>query len=369
MEKGNTSASEPAVPTLRPSPVPGSASQPNALESTATEIGATETVVPVLERTITTEMPEHLIQTDEDGDDPTEEGKRGTRSVPVREEVETDAETQRGMKRLKDPLYRQAKRNLWYQWASYTGRTTAKEDCYVCSRARESILLVTNTQYSWKNCENTKSEWIQYMSGPQSKFEIDVELDLSPLCEAECIQMLGSKEYYNSTLMNGLVYIDLKDLKSPIKKVGDRCAMLDVRVEKDLRPVPSGTELEIVGTFECFEKEGSRDVGKLRRSLCDTIWELTPKRNGGCVPSEPNSRRESALALKKGNQTRPAPKVCPYHYATQAVADQFWLCGGEILLSALPLDWHGRCARVQAIQPVVIIPGREVEAPSGSRTR
>ncbi|KAM7390866.1 hypothetical protein PAMA_008860 [Pampus argenteus] len=203
-------------------------------------------------------MPENLVQTDKDGDDTTEEGKRGT---------------------------------------------------------RDSILLVTNTQYSWKNCENTKSEWIQYLSGPQSKFEIDIELDLSPLY--------------------------LKDLKSAIKKVGDRCAMLDVREEKDLRPVPSGTELEIVETFECFEKEESRDVGKLRRSLCDTIWELTPKRNGGCVPSKPNSRRESALALKKGNQTRPAPKVC--HYATQAVADQFWLCVGEILLSALPLDWHGRC--------------------------
>ena len=105
------------------------------------------------------------------------------------------------------------------------------------------------------------------MSAPVGEFDINSEIDLSPLCEAEFIQMLGSKEYFNDTMMGRLVYIELKDLLSPIKKVGDRCVALDVRVDKQLRPVPAGTELDIVGPFECFEKTGTKDVGKMKRPL------------------------------------------------------------------------------------------------------
>ena len=267
---------------------------------------------------------------------------------------------------LKDPLLKLAQKNVWYQWMSFTGRSHTEKDCYMCSKAKESTLVVMNTRYSWKNCAKMKAKWVKSMQRPKlsSQFDIDLEAGLTPYCEAECLQLLGSREYFNATSMKGLLMIDLRDLESPVKTVGDRCAELDVRVDNRLRSVPVGTELDIIGPFECFEKVGTKNVGQLKDSLCETIWDLTYKHPGKAdtYNAECAGFRSKVLAgnPKKGNQTKPRPGVCPYHYATQAVADQFWLCGEDVLLNTLPIHWHGRCARVQAIQAVIVIPPEDL---------
>ena len=38
------------------------------------------------------------------------------------------------------------------------------------------------------------------------------------------------------------------------------------------------------------------------------------------------------------------------------MADQYWWCGRQRLYSTLPVGWTGRCARVQAILPKMVLP-------------
>ena len=47
---------------------------------------------------------------------------------------------------------------------------------------------------------------------------------------------------------------------------------------------------------------------------------------------------------------------CVYQTQDEVVADQFWVCGNKTLRATLPKLWKGRCARVQVVTEVVILP-------------
>ena len=78
-----------------------------------------------------TETIEYFAINDKGGNDTIEEKKRATRPISIGEEetvrTETDPRTQVKTKRRTDPLYRQAKTNVWYQWMNYTRRTHKKK--------------------------------------------------------------------------------------------------------------------------------------------------------------------------------------------------------------------------------------------------
>ena len=38
------------------------------------------------------------------------------------------------------------------------------------------------------------------------------------------------------------------------------------------------------------------------------------------------------------------------------MAKQIWICGYDILRSTIPNFWKGRCARVQAVMEIVLLP-------------
>lgn len=316
---------------------------------------------------------EEYYITDDSMAEESEEG-RLTRSTLKKEK---NTKTHSSGVKTKDNLLRKAKQNLWYQWMDYTGKTNNKENCYICSRAKENSLIIMNTKFSWKNCAMLKADWISKTKESSSKkgyFHEDDSIkvaDLAPLCEAECLQVLGSKEHYDAVKMSGQVVLDFGDLAAPIKTVGERCEILDVRIDKQFRTIASDTELKLVGNFECFEKAGFLNVGILSEDLCENIWDLTNKvtigtRDDDCVLSKIG--RKVPAVSRKGKNYKPSPGTCHYHYATQAVADQYWLCNKKTLMSTLPIGWNGRCARVQAIQPIVVIPAEDLHVKKQSKS-
>ena len=282
-----------------------------------------------------------------------------------------------------DPILRQMEDNYWYNLMKYTGRINNKEECYICSKAKQSSLLIVNTRYSWKKYAADEMEYGRKIRDRKRKIVGD-RMQLIPHCEAQCLQYLGSKEYYDKYVLYGTISVDVNvEENMSIKQVGFKCKPMDMRGDFQ---VPQGIKLELMGRFECFEKTGLVEVGYLNESLCSVIWDLSHKRSVGlsvgelfetdcAILNEEYRSQIAATNVKKGKQTHPTPMVCPYQYATEAVADQFWTCDGKVLLATLPKNWNGRCARVEAVQPIVIIPMDDLSdtpksvTPSSSRTK
>ena len=85
-----------------------------------------------------------------------------------------------------------------------------------------------------------------------------------------------------------------------------------------------------VGMIEedlCVE---ANDVGMIEEDLCDTIWNVTKN----CIDQKP-------APIIKGDQTSECLMLymifqwhnCLYQNQDEVVADQFWICGGDILRS------------------------------------
>lgn len=124
---------------------------------------------------------------------------------------------------------------------------------------------------------------------------------------------------------------------------------MDIRVGKksaDLG-VPRGLSLVPIGKFECIEKEGSTPLGKIRSARCSRIWTVSVNCSKATLKQATQVKGETLGPVRV--------PACPYHDQSVALADQYWRCGRQ-LRSTLPADWSGRCARVQAVQEVVIFP-------------
>ena len=283
-----------------------------------------------------------------------------------------------------DPLHGQARLSQWYRWVDYTARSLNKSDCYFCTRAEIDTLLVTNTRYSWANCDKQKEEFREeavaakgYPREPEyynGRMGVELGLRYAPICPAECLQYLGSLQYHSEATMPGE---DLKTLREAL--LGGHCKDLDVRVSADMQAVPDSTKLHLMGHFECFHKSRSFndsrnhvpiEVGYLEEELCDSIWDLTAAMEDVvCHPIPHRLDRMSAVHMLKGHVTVPPPALCPLLYATQAVADQFWICGEHLLLNILPVNWVGRCARVEAVQAIMVIPADDITEGEKLRTK
>ena len=283
-------------------------------------------------------------------------------------------------RQVPDPLYRIASNNGWFKWSAYTTEAMGADDCYFCSRPVGNVIRITNTQYSWKNCEEEKIQKVNLTDSPNEQFNPDH----APFCKAECLQYLGSREYYNESVMEHqqVSTSSYLHLGTPVMSMGERCSRMDVRVSEELKTIPLGTKLELVGLFECFEKERfdaiyTTNLGKLDADHCETIWDLSythfytrTNYEGECRPRPGKLPKTVAKQIIKGRQTSPPPRLCPLYYATQAVADQFWLCGENQMYPVLPVNWTGRCARVQPVQTIVVIPASDLQdKPTGAPSR
>ncbi len=280
-------------------------------------------------------------------------------STRTLKQIKTDPIEKHIVVRTKDWLYEQAKTNNWYKWAIYTGKQIKVENCYMCAKSRQDALYITNTRYNWALCE---AEIIQRQLQQEQEnsrtttmgTENDSQVTFG--CSAQCLIYIGSSKYSRYLRMRN----NDSDLTPPFMKT---CQEMDITLSNIIGElsVPKGVTLYVEKGLECFQNdEGSteaNDVGMIEENSCDVIWNVTKD----CINWGKTWRPEPVI---KGNQSKAnlvwhmlyAINNCVFQNQDEVVADQFWLCGNEILRSTLPKPWKGRCARVQAITEIVLIP-------------
>ena len=285
----------------------------------------------------------------------TREGDRQFNSIHEQQETATTAQFVVENFDI-DWLYKKAMMNDWYKWVHYTGQQVGQDNCYTCTRAMHETLFIINTRYNWAMCQKQIEDWVKKCDprcghlGPYLKqncteicarslgFMGTFQYNLQrPSCGAECLMMLGSRQYTH--------LLQHTDTPSAITQ---ECLNMDVRLtsHSGKMAVPQGMHLWLDKHYECFEKKGGVEVGESPVELCDYVWLINDKCSNDTIGKY--------AKLLKGTQTVPSAKTCPYHYQNQAVADHYWLCDSTTLRSVLPLDWKGRCARVQAVMEVVM---------------
>ncbi|XP_061925426.1 uncharacterized protein LOC133664640 [Entelurus aequoreus] len=227
--------------------------------------------------------------------------------------------------------------NGWYKWVQYAGQVNGKTDCYICTKAKVERLFVTNTIYSWKRC----AEEAARQRGR-----------VRPLCNAECLLLIGTPRYryYGRHKGNGT------SKTNQCKETDERISMTSAEMG-----MPRGMPLIAVGVFECFEKTGNVHVGRVEDARCNFLWRV----DGNCT--KPIFRGATQV---KGASIEPVfVPFCLYHEQTLALADHYWWCGAQQLFPVLPVGWAGRCARVQIVQEVVILPADSGNSSTGNRVK
>ena len=255
-----------------------------------------------------------------------------------------------------------ARSNNWYKWVEYTGKQIKAEDCYMCARSRIDALYVTNTKHRWGLCEEEMRNKQKQEGNPAPAITMDLEKYswTPPTCSAQCLIYLGSSEYskYLKT-KNDDVDNFMPDFIKP-------CREVDIKLSSEIGElsVPKGVALYVERELECYQNnEGSteaKNVGMVDEDLCVVIWDVT-KDCGDAHNLMFTWQPPPALKGTPANEhlmwyMLSALNKCLFQNQDEVVADQFWLCGNETLRSTLPKLWKGRCARVQAITEVILIP-------------
>ena len=169
-------------------------------------------------------------------------------------------------------------------------------------------------------------------------------------CEAACLAYLGSREY-TLGVEGELGTTTREDIRVCCQYLEGMLPQL-----KEEIAIPTGVSLSLEKSFECYEKQGTVDVGTVPEEDCSYIWEV----GGVCTKLIDGQARQ----IKREKERRPIPPACPYHYQNQVVADVFWLCDYKAgLRSTLPLGWGGRCARVHAVPHVIHFKLEQAEEP------
>lgn len=286
-------------------------------------------------------------------------------------QIEPDPDKKQIVVKSGDRLYKQAKANNWYKWVAYTGKQIQAEDCYMCAKSRQDALYVTNTKHSWGLCgDEIRQRQLQKQKQEGGPTPTTVSPILTttmnfesyswsaPTCSAQCLIYVGSSEYSKYLDMNNdddFMPAFIKPCREVYKRLSNEIGELSV---------PKGVELYVERELECYqnneESTKAKDVGMIQEDLCAVIWDITKDcsdahnmmytwRPPPAIKSTPANEHLMWYMLSALNN-------CMFQNQDEVVADQFWLCGNEILRSTLPKPWKGRCARVQAVTEVVLIP-------------
>ena len=102
-------------------------------------------------------------------------------------------------------------------------------------------------------------------------------------------------------------------------------------------------------TQTVFKKKTHKVIplGLLPLDDCELVWNITD----ACTTISCSVGRDTDGKVKAINGTMSIPP-CPYFFQDTSVANQYWWCG----YSTLPVGWTSRCARVQAILPIMVLP-------------
>ncbi|XP_041833465.1 uncharacterized protein LOC121634675 isoform X2 [Melanotaenia boesemani] len=215
-------------------------------------------------------------------------------------------------------LYDLATRNMWYRWVEYVADSAGATNCYACTTARPERLMLVDPEHNWQECETLEEQWLADTGNEDGLL----------WCPARCMSILASPEYQSLHTQCGQYVMNL------------RKGLAGLIPPKEIPLVP-------VGQFECFQKwDGHLGIGKVRRSLCKSLWYVDEK----CT------KAHLRPALRVIGLTNVSIYACPFHSQTLPIPDTYWYCGGTRLLATLPEGWIGRCARVQTVADVTIVP-------------
>ena len=123
-------------------------------------------------------------------------------------------------------------------------------------------------------------------------------------------------------------------------------------IEEDL--FVEANDVDMIEEDLCVE---ANDVDMIEEDLCGTIWNVTKN----CID---RYQTQKPAPVIKGDRTSERLMLyltfqcnnCLYQNQDEVVADQIWICGNDILRSTLSNFWKGRCARVQAVMEIVLLP-------------
>ncbi len=256
----------------------------------------------------------------------------------------------------KEGLLDAAHHNDWFKWAEYTAKEAGIFSCVLCSPSPLKKLVVVPNPYDYMHCGRFYSQYCNNMTRK-----------VYPYCPAECLTMLGNKNFHRFYRQQGW---------------GDECKRMDIRSEATKRETPVAYVIDRTLEFECFNKsEGKHDMGKFKGN-CVIIWHLDQnmyydsrvlKSFSLIYATATISTNMSIIQIKDNcpKATISFPLIRTMEDQLEAVADYYWVCGGKRLRATLPKDWKGMCTRVRMVQEITLIEGDldEVKQPQPKRRR
>ncbi len=256
----------------------------------------------------------------------------------------------------KEGLLDAAHHNDWFKWAEYTAKEAGMFSCVLCSPSPLKKLVVVPNPYDYMHCGRFYSQYCNNMTRK-----------VYPYCPAECLTMLGNKNFHRFYRQQGW---------------GDECKRMDIRIEATKRETPVAYVIDRTLEFECFNKsEGKHDMGKFKGN-CVIIWHLDQnmyydsrvlKSFSLIYATATISTNMSIIQIKDNcpKATISFPLIRTMEDQLEAVADYYWVCGGKRLRATLPKDWKGMCTRVRMVQEITLIEGDldEVKQPQPKRRR
>ena len=232
----------------------------------------------------------------------------------------------------------------------------------MCSKNRQDAIYVVNTKYDFEFCLKERT---------QQEYDIEVKLNRTRtegipyqkkyvICSMKCFLLLGSSQHNK--------YLEDKYDGMPWNVIMKRCREFDITLSQEIGEVtrPKQTNFQIEEGLECFQNdEGNKnasDVGSIPEEQCNIIWNVTLfDINGKRLVYQPPAIKN--VQLLPGSQQKSRENYMSILWSDGAfvsqdrvVADQFWLCGNNILRPILAKMWRGRCAKVQVVTEIAILP-------------
>ncbi len=126
----------------------------------------------------------------------------------------------------KEGLLDAAHHNDWFKRAEYTAKEAGMFSCVLCSPSPLKKLVVVPNPYDYMHCGRFYSQYCNNMTGK-----------VYPYCPAECLTMLGNKNFHRFYRQQGW---------------GDECKRMDIRIEATKRETPVAYVIDRTLEFECF---------------------------------------------------------------------------------------------------------------------
>ncbi len=256
----------------------------------------------------------------------------------------------------KEGLLDAAHHNDWFKWAEYTAKEAGMFSCVLCSPSPLKKLVVVPNPYDYMHCGRFYSQYCENITGK-----------VYPYCPAECLTMLGNKNFHQFYKQPGW---------------GDECKRMDIKIDVRKRETPVAYVIDRTLEFECFNRsKGKHDMGEFKGN-CVVIWHLdqdmyydsTVLKSFSLIYATATVKTNMSIIKVKDNCTEATisfPLISTMEDQLEAVADYYWVCGGKRLRATLPKNWKGICTRVRMLQGVTLLEGDldEVKQPQPERHR